>query len=128
MLCWTTKIEGSVGSLARELYLATVFGRDFMPFCSLSRPTQQDIDKHHLLRTAVDPGIVVAVLGVSREVGGVPPDGAGDRALRQVSLLADGNLLVSGSDDKTLKIWSKGSSGTFECKSTLTGHRYVPSL
>ena len=39
-----------------------------------------------------------------------------------VCFSADGDLLVSGSGDKTLKIWSKGSSGTFECKSTLTGH------
>jgi WD40 repeat protein len=40
-------------------------------------------------------------------------------------------LLVSGSDDKTLKIWSKGSSGTFECKSTLdvdAGFRGVQSV
>ena len=37
----------------------------------------------------------------------------------------DGNMLVSGSWDKTVKIWSAGSSGTFECESTLTGHRYV---
>jgi len=33
----------------------------------------------------------------------------------------DGKL-VSGSDDKTVKIWSVGSTGTFECESTLTGH------
>ena len=48
-------------------------------------------------------------------------------SVRSVCFSADGDLLVSGSDDKTLKIWSKGSSGTFECKSTLAGHRYVPS-
>ena len=40
-------------------------------------------------------------------------------SVRSVCFSADGDLLVSGSDDKTLKIWSKGSSGTFECKSTL---------
>ena len=45
-----------------------------------------------------------------------------------VCFSADGDLLVSGSWDCTLKIWSKGSSGNFECKSTLAGHRYVPSL
>ena len=44
-----------------------------------------------------------------------------------VCFSADGNLLVSGSFDKTLKIWSVGSSGNYECQSTLTGHRYVPS-
>ena len=38
-----------------------------------------------------------------------------------------GKKLVSGSSDKTVKVWSVGSSGTFECESTLTGHRYVPS-
>ena len=38
-----------------------------------------------------------------------------------------GKKLVSGSYDKTLKVWCVGSSGTFECESTLTGHRYVPS-
>ena len=43
-------------------------------------------------------------------------------SVRSVCFSADGDLLVSGSGDKTLKIWSKGSSGTFECKSTLTGH------
>ena len=40
-------------------------------------------------------------------------------SVRSVCFSADGDLLVSGSDDKTLKIWSKGSSGTFECESTL---------
>jgi len=30
--------------------------------------------------------------------------------------------LASGSDDKTVKIWSVGSKGTYECESTLTGH------
>ena len=39
-----------------------------------------------------------------------------------VCFSADGDMLVSGSWDSTLKIWSKGSSGNFECKSTLTGH------
>ena len=43
-------------------------------------------------------------------------------SVRSVCFSADGDLLVSGSDDKTLKVWSKGSSGTFECQSTLTGH------
>ena len=43
-------------------------------------------------------------------------------SVNSVCFSADGDLLVSGSDDETLKIWSKGSSGTFECKSTLTGH------
>ena len=39
--------------------------------------------------------------------------------IRSVCFSADGNLFVSGSDDRTLKIWSKGSSGTFECQSSL---------
>ena len=43
-------------------------------------------------------------------------------SVRSVCFSADGDLLVSGSDDKTLKVWSKGSSGTFECQSTLRGH------
>ena len=43
-------------------------------------------------------------------------------SVNSVCFSADGDLLVSGSGDKTLKIWSKGSSGNFECKSTLTGH------
>ena len=30
--------------------------------------------------------------------------------------------LSSGSADKTVKIWSVGSKGTFECESTLTEH------
>ena len=33
-----------------------------------------------------------------------------------------GKKLASGSSDKTVKVWSVGSSGTFECESTLTGH------
>ena len=31
-----------------------------------------------------------------------------------------GKKLVSGSSDETVKVWSVGSSGTFECESTLT--------
>ena len=31
-----------------------------------------------------------------------------------------GKKLVSGSYDETVKVWSVGSSGTFECESTLT--------
>ena len=50
-------------------------------------------------------------------------------SVNSVCFSADGDLLVSGSDDKTLKVWSKGSSGTFECQSTLTGHTgYVPAF
>ena len=48
-------------------------------------------------------------------------------SVSSVCFNADGNKLVSGSYDKTLKVWSVGSSGTFECESTLTGHTgYVP--
>ena len=43
-------------------------------------------------------------------------------SVNSVCFSADGDLLVSGSDDKTLKVWSKGSSGTFECQSTFTRH------
>ncbi len=32
----------------------------------------------------------------------------------------DGSKLASGSWDKTVKVWSVGSAGTFECESTLT--------
>ena len=35
-----------------------------------------------------------------------------------------GKKLVSGSYDKTVKVWSVGSSGTFECESTLRGHSH----
>ena len=50
-------------------------------------------------------------------------------SVSSVCFNADGNKLVSGSYDKTLKVWSVGSSGTFECESTLKGHtRYVPTL
>ena len=44
------------------------------------------------------------------------------RRVSSVCFSADGNLLVSGSYDKTLKIWSVGSSGNYECQSTLAGH------
>ena len=51
------------------------------------------------------------------------------RRVSSVCFSADGNLLVSGSYDKTLKIWSVGSSGNYECQSTLTGHDgYVPAF
>ena len=36
-----------------------------------------------------------------------------------------GKKLVSGSSDETVKVWSVGSSGTFECESTLTGDNAV---
>ena len=40
-------------------------------------------------------------------------------SVSSVCFNADGNKLVSGSHDETLKVWSVGSSGTFECESTL---------
>ena len=50
-------------------------------------------------------------------------------SVASVCFNADGNKLVSGGYDETLKVWSVGSSGTFECESTLTGHTgYVPAL
>ena len=39
-----------------------------------------------------------------------------------VAFSKDGTRLVSGSSDGTVKIWSAGSAGTFECESTLSGH------
>ena len=53
---------------------------------------------------------------------------ATSRSVYCVGFDPSGKKLVSGSGDKTVKVWSVGSSGTFECESTLTGHRYVPSL
>ena len=53
---------------------------------------------------------------------------ATSRSVYCVGFDPSGKKLVSGSKDKTVKVWSVGSSGTFECESTLTGHRYVPSL
>ena len=49
-------------------------------------------------------------------------------SVNSVCFSADGDLLVSGSDDETLKIWSKGSSGTFECESTLDVDGSISSL
>ena len=46
-----------------------------------------------------------------------------------VCFSADGKFIASGSRDETVKIWSVGSSGNFECQSTLTGHNgYVPAF
>ena len=39
-----------------------------------------------------------------------------------------GKKLVSGSSDETVKVWSVGSSGTFECESTLDVDGRVFSL
>ena len=39
--------------------------------------------------------------------------------VNSVCFSADGKFIASGSDDSTVKIWSAGSSGTFECQSTL---------
>ena len=44
------------------------------------------------------------------------------RPVTSVAWNNDGTKLVSGSWDKTVKIWSVGSAGTFECQSTLNGH------
>jgi WD40 repeat protein len=35
----------------------------------------------------------------------------------------DGSKLASSSKDRTVKIWAVGSAGTFECQSTLRGHK-----
>ena len=44
-----------------------------------------------------------------------------DHSVNSVAWSEDGKL-ASGSDDNTVMIWSVGSTGTFECESTLTGH------
>ena len=49
-------------------------------------------------------------------------------SVSSVCFNADGNKLVSGSWDKTLKVWSIGSSGTFECESTLNVDGSILSL
>ena len=36
-----------------------------------------------------------------------------------VCFSADGKFIASGSKDETVKVWSVGSSGDFECQSTL---------
>ena len=41
--------------------------------------------------------------------------------LTPVAWSKDGKL-ASGSYDRTVKIWSVGSTGTFDCESTLRGH------
>ena len=44
-----------------------------------------------------------------------------DYSVRSVAWSNDGKL-ASGSDDRTIRIWSEDSSGTFNCQSTLSGH------
>ena len=44
------------------------------------------------------------------------------RSVYCVGFDPSGKKLVSGSGDQTVKVWSIGSSGTFECESTLAGH------
>ena len=45
-----------------------------------------------------------------------------------VCFSADGKFIASGSKDRTVKIWSVGSSGTFECESTLDVDGSILSL
>jgi WD40 repeat protein len=50
-------------------------------------------------------------------------------SVRSVAWNNDGTKLATGSDDKTIRVWSVGSAGTFECQSPLNGHsRYVTSV
>ena len=44
---------------------------------------------------------------------------ATSRSVYCVGFDPSGKKLVSGSGDQTVKVWSIGSSGTFECESTL---------
>jgi len=39
----------------------------------------------------------------------------------QTAAWSKAGKLASGIDDKTVKIWSVGSTGSFECESTLSG-------
>ena len=50
------------------------------------------------------------------------------RPVTSVAWNNDGTKLVSGSYDETVKIWSVGSAGTFECQSTLNVDAYVFSV
>jgi len=34
----------------------------------------------------------------------------------------DGTVLATGSENKTVEVWSVGSTGTFDCRATLNGH------
>ncbi len=45
-----------------------------------------------------------------------------DSPVYSVAFSPDGTKLASGSYDNTVRIWSVGSAGTFECESALRGH------
>ena len=45
-----------------------------------------------------------------------------DSPVYSVAFSPDGTKLASGSLDHTVRIWSVGSAGTFECQSPLRGH------
>ena len=53
---------------------------------------------------------------MTRKCGGGGLDSA---AVKSCAIAPDGRTLVSGADDKTLKVWDLGSG---ECKRTLQGH------
>ena len=42
-----------------------------------------------------------------------------------LAVLGDGSTIVSGSLDRTIRLWGSSSTGTWECKHILTGHTDV---
>jgi WD40 repeat protein len=50
------------------------------------------------------------------------------RVVSSVAWNVDGTMLATGSWDKTVRIWSLSSAGTFECQSTLKVDSIVLSI
>ena len=73
----------------------------------------------------IESGACQSTLGVDGQVSSLDFSPCGSKIAAAFNVLDDDDDFESGG----VKIFGMvGSTGTFECESILTGHRYVPSL